>query len=68
MVEDLERLGYPGLDGYGWDSPIPEDLIPLSGITGDAAHATAESGVALGDFVVDHPDLPAAGRRASRWR
>ena len=36
MVEDLEHLGYPGLDGCGWDSSIPEDLIPPSGIE-DAA-------------------------------
>jgi hypothetical protein len=62
MVEDLERLGYPGLDGFGWDSSIPEDLIPPSGITGNAAHATAESGVALTPVL----RRPAAGRRASR--
>jgi hypothetical protein len=38
-------------------SPIPEDLILPSGITGNAAYATADSGVALTAFVVHHLDL-----------
>src|SRR5215813_12293206 len=64
-VEDLERLGYPGLEGCGWDSSVPEDLIPTSGITTHAAHAAAaESGVALTDFVVDHPNLMSRCRLA----
>jgi len=95
MVEDSERLRYPDLNVWRWDSghsdvtetsyishlcaefarhknkgrgvaarsavcevsPIPEDLIPASGITGNAAYETAESGVALNGFVVHRRDL-----------
>jgi hypothetical protein len=95
MVEDSERLRYPDLNVWGWDSrhsdvtetsyishlraefarhkhkdrgvaarsavcevsPIPEDLIPASGTTGNAAYATAESGVALTGFVVHRRGL-----------
>jgi len=36
---------------------IPEDLIPPSGMMGNAAYVTAEFGAALTDFVVDRLDL-----------
>ena len=103
MVENSERLRYPDLNVWGWDSrhsdvtetsyisylraefarhkhkdrgvaarsavcevsPIPEDLIPASGITGNAAYATADSGVALTGFVAHHRDLMGENPRRS---
>ena len=103
MVEDSERLRYPDLIVWGWDSghsdvigtsyilhlraefarhkhndrgvaawsavcevsPIPEDPIPASGITGNAAYATADSGVALTGFVTHHRDLMGENPRRS---
>ena len=46
-------------------SPIPEDPIPASGITGNAAYATADSGVALTGFVTHHRDLMGENLRRS---
>jgi hypothetical protein len=103
MVEDSERLRYPDLIVWGWDSghsdvigtsyishlraefarhkhndrgvatwgavcevsPIPGDPIPASGITGNAAYATADSGVALTGFVTHHRDLRGENPRRS---